>query len=206
MDIFRKNGNLMEVVLIESNFERALLNTLDMLRIPRLDWSDRYLDIIQQCQKNLPNKLIMTGRCLYSKKNLPYIMLYSRSKKRVDCLKTIGMEGHEITTLTYGPYDNGHIILGLTNGMVQVFNASTLARMYALQLFTDPIAAITFEPTKLVLVANKAGLVMGFSMLTTNTQYIYLDLGQKKYCTLAISKEAKKKMRSMSPNRASAQN
>ena len=38
----------------------------------------------------------------------------------------------EITALNYGPYDNGHIILGFNNGHILILNSLDLASMFRL--------------------------------------------------------------------------
>ena len=40
-----------------------------------------------------------------------------------------------ITALNYGPYDNGHIIVGLSNGSILILNSLDLSSMFRFQAF-----------------------------------------------------------------------
>jgi len=81
----------------------------------------------------------------------------------------------QITALNYGPYDNGHIILGFNNGHILILNSLDLASMFRLQVFeplpaqmrenTDGvkvlegdehvhISKIQFDPTQMILVSS----------------------------------------------------
>ena len=40
--------------------------------------------------------------------------------------------------MNYGPYDNGHIILGFNNGHILILNSLDLASMFRVKVF-DPI-------------------------------------------------------------------
>ena len=40
-----------------------------------------------------------------------------------------------ITSLNYGPYDNGHIILGMSNGFILILNSLDLSSMFRFRAF-----------------------------------------------------------------------
>jgi hypothetical protein len=44
----------------------------------------------------------------------------------------------EITALSYGPYDNGHIIVGFNTGFILILNSLDLSGLFRIQVF-DPI-------------------------------------------------------------------
>jgi hypothetical protein len=58
----------------------------------------------------------------------------------------------EITAINFGPYDNGHVIIGLNIGAIFVLNSYDLSSMFRFQVF-DPfeklsvINNIKFDPT-----------------------------------------------------------
>ena len=54
------------------------------------------------------------------------------------------------------------------------------------------IAAIKFEPTQMVFVANKAGKFRAMNIIKQNHTYIYLDLGKQEYATVALNKLSQK--------------
>ena len=37
---------------------------------------------------------------------------------------------YKITSLKYGPYDNGHVIAGLADGSILVYNSADLTKLY----------------------------------------------------------------------------
>ena len=66
---------------------------------------------------------------------------------------------HQITCLNYGPYDNGHILIGLDNGNLLVYNGNDMSKLCQIEVFkqglSSPVTSLTFEPTKLVIAACK---------------------------------------------------
>lgn len=55
----------------------------------------------------------------------------------------------EITALNFGPYDNGHVIVGFNTGYILVLNSFDLSSMFRLKVFEDsmPVTNIVFDPT-----------------------------------------------------------
>lgn len=41
----------------------------------------------------------------------------------------------EITALNFGPYDNGHVVLGFNTGAILILNSFDLSSMFRLQVF-----------------------------------------------------------------------
>ena len=79
--------------------------------------------------------------------------------------------------MKFGPYDNGHIIVGLSNGMVLVFSSLDLTKLFEYQLFNDSVSNITFDPTNLVIVSSITGEIAGISLIENKFKYLYLDVG-----------------------------
>ena len=79
--------------------------------------------------------------------------------------------------MKFGPYDNGHIIVGLSNGMVLVFSSLDLTKLFEYQLFNDSVSNITFDPTNLVIASSIAGEIAGISLIENKFKYLYLDVG-----------------------------
>ena len=44
-----------------------------------------------------------------------------------------------VTSIKFGPYDNGHIIVGLSSGTVVVYDPITLEKLYEKQIFESEI-------------------------------------------------------------------
>ena len=51
----------------------------------------------------------------------PFVMIYDRNKNQPIVIKLIESTA-KINALKYGPYDNGHIIAGFSNGIIIAFS------------------------------------------------------------------------------------
>ena len=47
----------------------------------------------------------------------------------------------------YGPYDNGHILLGLTTGDFIAFDSMQLTKIVNIKISDSPVTSISLEPT-----------------------------------------------------------
>ena len=92
----------------------------------------------------------------------------------------------KITNIKYGPFDNGHIIVGLSNGTVLAFSSIDLTKLYQYKIFNSPVINIAFDPTHLVLLASLDGDVAAISLIESKVKYMYVDLGKKKFCTVQM--------------------
>ena len=124
-------------------------------------------------------------------------MIYNRRKKKPEFIKVLKTQ-EKVKVVSYGPYDNGHIILGMSNGSVIVLNSHDLDKMFHEQVFKHPIAQITFDPTQLLIIISKAGEMTGISLIKTKKRYMYLELGSKKFCTVTVDRDKEKKSRNNS--------
>ena len=61
--------------------------------------------------------------------------------------------GH-VTCTQYGPYDNGHILVGLSTGDFFAFETMSLTKLCNIKLSDSPITTISIEPTQLVFVGT----------------------------------------------------
>ena len=113
-------------------------------------------------------------------------------------MKVCGGAGDSITALNFGPFDNGYILAGMQSGKLLIFDPVTLKRMQEFKVFTEDrsedqkaqaISKIMIEPTELVLVSSKQGNLVAISIIKKQMHYVYIDLGNKQYCTVAIPKE-----------------
>ena len=58
----------------------------------------------------------------------PFLMLYDRVKPEQTLIKAFKSRG-TITSLSYGPYDNGHVLVGTSTGDFLAFNSLTLTKL-----------------------------------------------------------------------------
>lgn len=101
----------------------------------------------------------------------------------------------------YGPYDNGHILLGTTTGDFFAFDSISLRKLCNVKISNSPITTITIEPIQLVLIGVKdTQRVAALTFIENKQKYFYVDLGHGKYATV-IAPNEKKKARSKSAKR-----
>ena len=77
-------------------------------------------------------------------------MVFDREKEDQSLIKAFKSNGF-ITSLTYGPYDNGHILVGTSLGDFFAFNAIDLRIICQVKVAMCPVTSIVIEPTQLVL-------------------------------------------------------
>lgn len=58
----------------------------------------------------------------------PFLMLFDRIKNDMTIVKAFKSRGL-ITALSYGPYDNGHVLVGTSTGDFLAFNSLTLQKL-----------------------------------------------------------------------------
>lgn len=78
-------------------------------------------------------------------------MLFDRVKQEQTIVKAFKSRGF-ISSLSYGPYDNGHILVGTSTGDFLAFNSLSLAKICNVKVANHPVTSITIEPTQAVLV------------------------------------------------------
>lgn len=95
----------------------------------------------------------------------------------------------QITCVNYGPFDNGHILVGFDDGRLIAFDYLTLERLEQVKVFHDAsITSISFDPTNYVFVGGSNGKMICLSYIDRKTHYLYLDMGKNKYCTVQMPK------------------
>jgi len=73
-------------------------------------------------------------------------MLLDRVKEDMTVVKAFKSRGL-ISTLSYGPYDNGHVLVGTTTGDFLAFDSLTLNKLCCVKIANHPVTSITIEPT-----------------------------------------------------------
>ncbi len=86
------------------------------------------------------------------------------------------------------------------SGRLLVYDPVTLERVKDFRVFTketlrgelkeaEAISQITIEPTELVFASSVKGSIAAISIVKKEMNYVYLDLGGREYCTVAIPRE-----------------
>ena len=160
-----------------------IARTVDFAIFPRLEWSDRMADIYQQNQKIIPKKLIFSG---LDSEGCAFVMIYDRAREKPNSVYIFDQAKGRVTALKYGPYDNGHIVVGFDTGSIAVLETIALKKLFDRQIFEldTPVVCITFDPTNLVIASTDDGEVVSISLLENKVNYTYLDMGANQYVTV----------------------
>ena len=113
-------------------------------------------------------------------------MIYDRAREKPSAVHIFDISKGRVTVLKYGPYDNGHIVVGFDTGLVSILDTVRLQMMFERQIFEldKPVRAISFDPTQLVLVTNDEGEIVSLSLMENKVKYTYLDMGANQYVTV----------------------
>ncbi len=135
-------------------------------------------------------RIIITGEVDYKDKLRNFILVFNMESQFTEIIKILDVEV-EITAVAYGPFDNGHIMVGLNDGQLLAFDFLTLERLEKIQAFEDrqPIIRITFDPTHYIFVAGYSGGIAALSFGDFKMQYLYFEFAKEKYCTLQVMRQ-----------------
>lgn len=122
-----------------------------MFKLPKLEWSGRLPDMLH---KEISGVLILVGEC----KRKSYIVKYNVLTGQ--CLGSVVVNSlAEVTTINYGPYDNGPIVVGLSDGTLLVYEYYSLELVRKVRnIHTTQIKDIAYEPGNAI-VATSGNLI-----------------------------------------------
>ena len=114
------------------------------------------------------------------------MMIYDRAREKPSAVYIFEAGKGKVTALKYGPYDNGHIVVGFDTGVIAILDAIHLKKLFERQIFEadTPVQCITFDPTNLVIASTIDGEVVALSLLESKVKYTYLDMGQNQFVTV----------------------
>jgi hypothetical protein len=125
------------------------------LKVPALEWSDRLTDVLH---KELPRHLLLVGKHKEATKPQCCLIKYDISKGAYSTAAIIDTTA-TITCLTYGPYDNGPVMVGLDDGRIMVFDYYTLELLLHLNVgLGQPVKWITYEPGSTLIVGTDTSI------------------------------------------------
>ena len=159
------------------------IRSIEFAIFPRLEWSDRYYDIQQQNAKQMPNKLIIAGT---DTESCSFVLIYDRNKMCPVAVYIFEEEKGTITSIKYGPYDNGYIVIGFSTGIIAILEPISLTKLFDKQIFAsgEKAIGITFDPTNLVIATAADGEAVAISLVENKVKYTYIELGQNQFCTV----------------------
>lgn len=77
---------------------------------------------------------------------MPLLMIYDREHQNKTQIKIFKSKGY-ITCIQFGPYDNGHLLIGTSTGDFLAFDSVNLKKLCNLKLSDCPVTNITIEWT-----------------------------------------------------------
>ncbi len=135
------------------------------VQCPYLHWSDRPAD-------SLPGSkyIILAGTVKTSTtERKSCVVRYNIVKQDYARIALIDSEA-EIACLDYGPYDNGPIIVGLTDGTMMGFDFGSLSKVLGIRATSGPTAAIAFEPCRGFAICGQIAVA---TVSVTRDRYLY---------------------------------
>ena len=87
----------------------------------------------------------------------PCVIVFDRTKDRSTALFDFKYGDAEISCIKFGPYDNGHIVVGLSNGVFTILDSISLNKLLEVSdIFNQPstISEIVFDPTNLIIITS----------------------------------------------------
>ncbi|CDW84104.1 UNKNOWN [Stylonychia lemnae] len=214
LDILQINGGILQRIKIDEILEREenlKLLKLRFIKFPLLQWSNRITNKPEFSQQIV--KIIIVGTVqmpfeakqmgIYKKQTQvkQFIMLFNIQKQTIEALKFLPILP-KITCMSYGPYDNGYVLLGLESGMLFSLEFPSFNVFDQRQVFDGiyggkfksgaRISCISCEPTRLIFVGGEDGQMIALSFVKEDVHYMYLDMGLRRYCTLKVNKKTKK--------------
>ena len=139
MDVFSLNGRHVASFdikkLISEKVSREIqLTQLDFVLIPVLKWTGRRNKILQSFGRTHhmfdSPKVVLVGRVLIQRTLRKCIMVVNLERLTIDKFKVLSfIDTQEINCVSYGPFDNGHILLGLSDGWLLAYEYPSLERI-----------------------------------------------------------------------------
>ena len=74
-------------------------------------------------------------------------MLFDRSRPNNLTITRVFKSNGTITCLHYGPYDNGHILIGMSTGDFIAFDSMQVNKIVNIKVSNSPVTSISLEPT-----------------------------------------------------------
>lgn len=166
------NDNLQEVQHIELSFPDFPGEfTFTNIKIPALNWTDRHIGFIQN---QIPKYIILSGNFIGKDREYKCLMNYDMRNREYSKFALIESQSR-ITSINYGPYDNGPIIVGFHDGTVMGFDYYTLEKLLQVKsVENEQIKFITYEPCKTIVVGSTSS-ILTYSMTSDLFLYIYMD-------------------------------
>ena len=145
LDVFTLSGRCiasfeMSKLIKEKISDDIQLTKLEFLLVPVLKWTGRRNKLPQSFgnkkQTFDTNKIILFGKIELGQTSRSCIMVFNMQTREIEKLKILSfIDDQEITSVAYGPFDNGHILIGLSDGWLLAYEYPSLERVESTQVF-----------------------------------------------------------------------
>jgi len=112
-------------------------------------------------------------------------MIYDRTSEQPSAFFEFPETDSKVLAVKYGPYDNGHIVLGMQSGALVILDSIKLTKLFHRSVFTfAPLVKLNFDPANLVICTSARGDVAAISLVESMVKYTYLEIGNDRFCTV----------------------
>ena len=128
-------------------------------------------------------RLLFIGNVQFGSSQTPeaFVLSYKIQDCKPDKIKLLSFvqNAQQISAVNYGPYDNGHLLIGTDNGFLLAYDVNNnFDLIFQMQICQHPLTSIEFDPTHLILVSSKATKhVYAVSLIDKKFDYVYLEMG-----------------------------
>ena len=98
----------------------------------------------------------------------------------------LNIKDARITCVNYGPFDNGYLLIGLSNGILLGISLHEMEIIMQEKLFNCAVNEINFEPTNLVFVSSKERDLIALNLVKKEMHYVYLEIAKRQFCTVTV--------------------
>ena len=126
--------------------------SIDQFKVPKLEWSGRLTDILY---KDFPTHVILAGSYKEANKTKSCVIKYNICKH--ECTAAAFIDSPAIVScISYGPYDNGPVMIGLNDGTILSLDYYSLDLMFKLNAeIKGAVKWITYEPCNRIIVGTE---------------------------------------------------
>ena len=83
----------------------------------------------------------------------------------------------KVTSVSFGPYDNGHVLVGTEDGQLLALDPVNLQRIANYQISEVPVSQLCVDPLQFVIAGGEDGAISAVEIVRQETQYAYVELG-----------------------------
>ena len=145
------------------------------------------------------------GDCTFEEETYAFCLSINLKTNHADKLHIFqDLKSADISTIAYGPYDNGYLLIGLQSGLLLGYDSipgkktSFLEKMLSIDMRSGPIVNLSFDPISLILVEtvqNNEVHLFAISLMDNKVQYVYMEMGKAKFCTVRLDTNLHRRMK-----------